>query len=51
MNGVLPVILYASILAALTGIALIITKRIKRKDAMPLAPFLYLGILAAVYMF
>ena len=42
-------ILYGSILAALTGLTLILFKRIGRKDTIPLAPFLYIGILITVF--
>jgi len=50
LNGVLPVILYGSVLSALVGITLILLKRIERKDAMPLAPFLYIGIIVTVFV-
>jgi len=49
LNGVLPVILYGSVLSALTGLGLILAKRMNRKDAMPLTPFLYAGILVTVF--
>lgn len=44
-NGVLPAMLYGSVLAALAALALILLKKIKPKDAIPLAPFLYVGML------
>ena len=47
--GVLPAMLYGSILAGLTGITLIIIKKIGRKDSIPLAPFLFAGILITVF--
>ena len=47
-NGAIPAMLYGTILAALTGIILIATKKIGRKDMIPLAPFLYIGILIVV---
>lgn len=50
LNGVLPVILYASVLSALTGLVLILFKRMSRKDAMPLVPFLYIGFLITVFV-
>jgi len=50
LNGVLPVMLYGSVLSAIVGIALILLKRLGRKDAMPLAPFLYIGILITMLM-
>ena len=46
----LPAILYGTVLAALTGLILVLLKKIKRKDTMPLAPFLYIGILITVFM-
>ena len=48
-GGIIPTILFGTILAATTGIALIIMKKIGRKDAIPLAPFLYVGILITVF--
>ena len=39
---IIPATLYGTILAALTGLALIALKKIGRKDKMPLAPFLYI---------
>ena len=45
-----PVVLYGTVLAALTGMALILLKKIGRKDAIPLAPFLYAGILITVFI-
>lgn len=45
IDGVLPTMLYGSVLAALTGIVLIFLKRIGPKDAIPLVPFLYAGML------
>ena len=49
ISGVLPAMLVGSILAGLTGLVLILIKKIGRKDAIPLAPFLYVGILAVVF--
>jgi Flp pilus assembly protein protease CpaA len=43
-------ILYGSILAALTGLVLILFKKIRRKDSIPLAPFLYIGILIIIFL-
>lgn len=48
-QDVLQVMLYGSILAALTGGGLILMKKIDRKDAIPLVPFLYAGILLTVF--
>ena len=47
--GTLPAILYGTVLAALSGLILIALKRIKRKDAIPLAPFLFAGIMVTVF--
>jgi len=49
LGGTLPVILYGTVLAALSGLILIALKRIKRKDAIPLAPFLFAGIMITVF--
>jgi len=43
--GTLPAILYGTVLAALTGLTLILLKKIDRKDTMPLVPFLFVGIM------
>ena len=51
MNGVLPAMLYGSILAAVFGLILILLKRIGRKDTIPLVPFLYIGILITIFLF
>lgn len=48
--GTITVLLYGSVLAALTGLALILLKKIGRKDSVPLAPFLYIGMLAAIFL-
>jgi Flp pilus assembly protein protease CpaA len=44
-TGVITVMLFGTVAAALTGLVLIILKKIGRKDAIPLAPFLYIGVL------
>ena len=48
-GGVMAAMLSGTILAALTGVVLIILKRIGRKDAIPLAPFLFIGIFLTVF--
>ena len=48
-GGTLPAILYGTVLAALSGLILIALKRIKRKDTIPLAPFLFAGIMITVF--
>ena len=49
LGGTIPVILYGTVLAAATGGLLILLKKIGRKDAIPLAPFLFIGILITVF--
>jgi len=44
----IPAIFCGTLLAALTGLALIILRKIKRKDKIPLAPFLFTGILLTI---
>ena len=48
--GILSAMLCGTVLAALTGMALILLKKIGRKDPIPLAPFLYAGILITVFL-
>ena len=48
-SGALAAMLYGTLLAALTGVTLLLMKKIGRKDAIPLAPFLYAGILIALF--
>lgn len=43
-SGVLPTMLYGSVLAVLGAGVLLLLKRIGRKDTIPLAPFLYAGM-------
>ena len=42
--------LFGTILAALAGLTLIVLKKISRKDKIPLAQFLYVGILITVFL-
>jgi len=49
-GGIVPAMLYGTILAALAGLTLIALKRISRKDRIPLAPFLYAGILIVIFI-
>ena len=44
-DGVLPAMLYGAMLSALVGLCLVLGKKIGMRDAIPLAPFLYLGML------
>ena len=48
--GVIPAMLYGSILAAITGIVLLIIKKLGRKDKMPFAPFLYAGMVITMFV-
>jgi len=48
-TGTIPAILYGTVLAAITGLVLLICKKIGRKDTIPLAPFLFVGILITVF--
>jgi prepilin signal peptidase PulO-like enzyme (type II secretory pathway) len=50
LSNALTATLIGTIFAALTGLILIALKRINRKDSIPLVPFLYLGILIAVFI-
>ncbi len=45
---VLPAMLYGSVLSALVGL-LLLAKKIGRRDPIPLAPFLYAGILIVLF--
>jgi prepilin signal peptidase PulO-like enzyme (type II secretory pathway) len=46
VSGSLTAIFLGSLFASLVGLVLILLKKIGRKDTIPLAPFLYVGILA-----
>lgn len=48
ISSVFTALLYGSIFAALTGLILIALKKVGPKDAIPLVPFLYIGITLAV---
>ena len=49
-DGVVQTILFGTVLAALTGLSLVLLKKIGRKDSIPLAPFLFIGILTTVLL-
>ena len=49
LADILPAILYGTVLAALTGFILVLFKKIDRKDKIPLAPFLFTGIMITVF--
>jgi len=46
---VLPAMLYGSVFSAVTGIGLLVAKKIGRRDTMPLVPFLYAGALIVIF--
>lgn len=46
---VLPAMFYGSVLSAAAGLGLLLAKKIGRRDAIPLAPFLYAGILIVLF--
>jgi len=48
LEKTMPAVLYGTILAALTSLVLIILRKIKRKDKIPLAPFLFAGIMITI---
>jgi prepilin signal peptidase PulO-like enzyme (type II secretory pathway) len=50
-GGVVPAMLLGTLLAALAGLTLVLLKKIGRKDAIPLAPFLCAGILAVAFLY
>ncbi|MCL2628044.1 MAG: A24 family peptidase [Oscillospiraceae bacterium] len=50
LGSTIASIFFGSLLAALTGVVLILLKKITRKDKMPLAPFLLVGIVIAVFL-
>jgi len=45
-----PAIFYGTVLAAITGLILILLKKIGRKDKMPLVPFLFAGIMITFFL-
>lgn len=47
--NIIGAMLYGSIFAGLTALVLLLLKKIGRKDAMPLIPFLYIGILLTIF--
>ena len=50
LERVFPALLYGSLLAAVTGLLLVALKKIGMKDAIPLIPFLYVGILLSMLL-
>ena len=49
LSGTISSILYGALLSAILAAVLLIAKKIGRKDSLPLAPFLYIGILATLF--
>ncbi|MCL2221772.1 MAG: A24 family peptidase [Oscillospiraceae bacterium] len=49
LSKTIPAIFYGTILAALVGFTLVVLKKITKKDKIPLAPFLFVGIAIAVF--
>lgn len=45
---VLPAMLYGSVFSAVTSVGLLLAKRIQRNSTIPLAPFLYAGMLITI---
>lgn len=50
LGSVLPAILWGAVLAAAAGMILILSKKMKRDDKIPLIPFLYVGIVCVVFV-
>lgn len=50
VGGVMPSMLIGTLLAAVVGLVLMACKRIGRKDTIPLAPFLYAGMLVTIFL-
>jgi prepilin signal peptidase PulO-like enzyme (type II secretory pathway) len=50
MPYALSAMLVGSVVAALVSIALLALKRIKRKDSIPMIPFLYAGMLVTLFL-
>ena len=48
--GVMPAMLYGAVLAGVTAVVLLLTKKIGRKDSFPLIPFLYAGIMLTLFI-
>ena len=48
--SVIPAMFFGSVLAALTVLTLLLLKKMKRKDTIPLTPFLSIGMIVAVLL-
>jgi len=46
---ILPAILYGTVFAAITGLILIVFKKMERKGTIPLVPFLFTGIMITIF--
>lgn len=49
LDGIMPTMLYGSILAAAVGGGMILMKKLTAKDTIPLVPFLYVGMLLTIF--
>lgn len=49
-RGIFNVLLYSMIVSAITGIVLLISKKKKTKDSLPLAPFTLIGVTVAIIL-
>ena len=47
---VLPALLYGAVLSALVGAVMVLLKKISMRDAIPLVPFLFAGMLFVMFM-
>ena len=47
---ILNAMLYGSVIAAIVSIVLILTKKMNKKDSIPLIPFLYAGIVITMFL-
>lgn len=50
LRGVFSVLLYSIIVSAITGVALLLTKRKKARDFLPMAPFVLIGTLLSIML-
>ena len=49
-DGVLPAMLYGAVLSAVVGLVLVLMKKIGIRDVIPLAPFLFAGMLIVMFI-
>lgn len=50
LGGVMPAMLVGTMLACVVGLLLVALKKLKKTDPIPLAPFLYAGILVTIFL-